>query len=660
MDILEKLIILAGAAKYDVSCSSSGSRRKNVSNQLGNAAPSGICHTYTEDGRCVSLLKILYTNFCVYDCAYCINRVSNDIPRAAFSINEVVDLTINFYRRNYIEGLFLSSGVLRNPDNTMELLIRVIRDLRIIHGFNGYIHLKALPGSSDRLIQEAGSYADRISVNIEIPSEINLQLLAPDKSYSAIYRPMEVINKGISENRSERKRFRSAPKFAPAGQSTQLIVGASPETDYEILGLAKGLYGDRGMKRVYYSAYVPINRSDPRLPALKEPALVRENRLYQADWLLRLYGYALEDILSPAYPELDLKMDPKLAYALRNPELFPVEINKVDYELLLRVPGIGLQSARRIVRARSQGKIRYEHLKKIGVVLKRARHFITCPGQPACAEPALPEAPDRPEELRKGKEQRFSLSFSSKTTFFYDCTFEGLLTAVYETFSRNIVPDYIRGKRPLEQTNLFDRGIEIETSSEKADIVWRKLRQLRGEKSSHLLYRAFLSGAESIEMAIFSFIRRAVDQRLRCTDQLDSVLQIEKMSRKVGREAHRMRGFVRFKKLKYGLYLALIAPQYDILPLIREHFERRYADQRWIVYDSRRHYGLYYDTKRTLEIRLATEGLEMDELLNSNERDYQKLWKHYFQHINIPARRNSKLHLQKLPRRYWQYLTEKQ
>ena len=660
MDIFEKLTILADAAKYDVSCSSSGSRRKNIDNQLGNAAPSGICHTYTEDGRCVSLLKILFTNFCVYDCSYCVNRVSNDIPRAAFTPGELVDLTINFYRRNYIEGLFISSGVLRNPDDTMEQLIRVMRDLRRHHGFNGYIHLKCLPGVSERLIQEAGSYADRLSINIEIPSESNLQLLAPDKSYSAIYRPMEVIREGISENRSERKKFSSAPKFTPAGQSTQLIVGASPESDYEILGLAKDLYRDKGLKRVYYSAYVPVNRSDSRLPALIEPPLVRENRLYQADWLLRLYGFSLEDILSPAYPELDLKIDPKLAYAIRNPELFPVNINAVDYELLLRVPGIGLQSARRIIRARRHGKIRYEHLKKIGVVLKRARHFITCPGQPTCAELALSTSLVQTEKRQKRNKQRCMLSFSSKTTFFYDGTFEGLLTAVFETFSRKIAPDSIRGNESAEQMNLFERGVEIETSSEKAERVWRKLKQSLGEKKRYRLYQAFLSGAENIEMSIYNYIKRAVDQRVQDTVQLDSVLQIEKMSRKVGREAHRMRGFVRFRKLKDSLYLAFIAPQYDVLSLIRGHFQRRYADQRWMIYDSLRHYGLYYDTKQTQEIRLQTESLEMDKLLNTDELDYQKLWKEYFQHINIPERRNPKLHLQKLPRRYWEYLTEKQ
>lgn len=660
MDIFEKLTILASAAKYDVSCASSGSRRENVGNQLGNAAPSGICHTYTEDGRCVSLLKILYTNFCIYDCLYCINRVSNDIPRAAFSPNELVDLTINFYRRNYIEGLFLSSGVMKSPDDTMERLIKVIRDLRKNHGFNGYIHLKAFPGTSDRLIQEAGRYADRLSVNIEIPSESNLQLLAPDKSYSTIYKPMEVIREGISENIDERRKFRSAPKFTPAGQSTQLIVGASPESDYEILGLAKDLYGDQRLKRVYYSAYVPVNPEDSCLPAVTEPPLVRENRLYQADWLLRLYGFDLEDILSPAYPDLDLKIDPKLAYALRNPELFPVDVNRADYELLLRIPGIGLQSARRIVRTRAHGSIRYEHLKKIGVVLKRARYFITCPGQPASAGPTLVENFDRHEELRQSSEQRVMLSFSTKTTFFYDCTFEGLLTAVYETFSRKILPDDIRGDKSVKQMNLFERGIEIETSIEKAERVWRKLRQTLGDKPSRSLYRAFLSDAENIEMSIYSHIKAAVGQRLQGADQLESVLQIEKMSRKVGREAHRMRGFVRFKKLKDGLYLALIAPQYDVLSLIRRHFERRYADQRWMIYDCCRHYGLYYDTKQTVEIRLQAESTEIDEVLHNDERDYQRLWKQYFQHINVPERRNSKLHLQKLPRRYWEYLTEKQ
>lgn len=376
--LLEKLNILGAAAKYDVSCSSSGSSRANNGQGIGNAVSCGICHSFTEDGRCISLLKILLTNNCMYDCAYCINRKSNDIKRATFSVSEVVDLTINFYRRNYIEGLFLSSGVVRNPDYTMERLAAIARDLRLIHKFNGYIHLKAIPGASKELIYEAGIYADRMSVNIEIPTEANLKLLAPDKNYDDTLRPMLQIKNNILESKEERKIFRSAPRFAPGGQSTQLIVGASPENDHQILSLASGLYDVQKLKRVYFSGYMPVNDYDKRLPALKGPPLVRENRLYQSDWLMRFYFFKADEIVNEKYPNLDLAIDPKLSYALRNLHLYPIDINKADYEMILRVPGIGVQSAKMIVMARRHSRLNSENLKKIGVVMKRAKYFITC------------------------------------------------------------------------------------------------------------------------------------------------------------------------------------------------------------------------------------------------------------------------------------------
>ena len=376
--LLEKLNILGNAAKYDVSCSSSGSNRANSGQGLGNAISAGICHSFTEDGRCISLLKVLLTNNCAYDCAYCINRKSNDIPRATFSVTEIVDLTINFYRRNYIEGLFLSSGVVRNPDYTMERLVRVAKDLRLVHKFNGYIHLKAIPGSSEALIADAGLYADRLSVNIEIPTEAHLKLLAPDKNFKDTYTPMLQIRNSITESKEERKSFRSAPKFAPGGQSTQLIIGASPESDHQILSLATSLYQEQQLKRVYYSGFLPVNAYDQRLPALKEPPLVRENRLYQSDWLMRFYFFKADEIVNPLHPNLDLDIDPKLSYALRNLHLYPIDINKADYEMILRVPGIGVQSARMIIQARRYSRLNFDNLKKIGVVLKRAKYFISC------------------------------------------------------------------------------------------------------------------------------------------------------------------------------------------------------------------------------------------------------------------------------------------
>jgi len=372
----EKLSILADAAKYDVSCASSGSQRKNTKDGLGNSNGMGICHTYTQDGRCVSLLKILLTNYCIFDCAYCVSRRSNDIRRAAFTVQEVVDLTINFYKRNYIEGLFLSSGIFKNADYTMERLVRIARKLRAEHKFNGYIHLKAIPGASDELIHEAGLYADRLSVNLEIPSETGLKKVAPEKDYASVYKPMNYLTRSIEGYREEKKHIRTTPKFAPGGQSTQMVIGATPENDLHVLQLANNLYKDQQLKRVYYSGYVPVSK-DNRLPVLQSPPLVRENRLYQADWLMRFYGFQFNELVDEQHPDLDLQVDPKLAYALRHPELFPVDVNTAAYEMILRIPGIGVKSAQKMVQARRFGKLRRDHLQKIGIVWKRAKYFIT-------------------------------------------------------------------------------------------------------------------------------------------------------------------------------------------------------------------------------------------------------------------------------------------
>ena len=376
--IITKLKTLAEAAKFDVSCASSGITRNNPGKNLGTAAGWGICHSFTEDGRCVSLLKIMLTNHCIYDCAYCANRKSNDIPRSTFSVSELVELTIEFYRRNYIEGLFLSSGIVRNADYTMERMVRVAKDLRLIHRYNGYIHLKSIPGASRELIAEAGTYADRLSCNIEMPSEKSLQLVAPEKNYQDVYRPMQYIQQGFLQSAEEKKKYRYAPRFAPAGQSTQMIIGGSPDDDQTILTLADSLYRRPAMKRVYYSGYIPVNTYDKRLPALTAPPLVRENRLYQADWLMRFYQFKVNEIVNETHPNLDLDIDPKLGWALRHPEFFPVNIQTADYELLLRVPGIGVKSAQLIVASRRHGRLTSEHLKKMGVVMKRARFFITC------------------------------------------------------------------------------------------------------------------------------------------------------------------------------------------------------------------------------------------------------------------------------------------
>ncbi|MEO6523153.1 MAG: putative DNA modification/repair radical SAM protein [Mucilaginibacter sp.] len=375
--IQEKLQILADAAKYDVSCASSGSKRKNENNGLGNAS-NGICHTYTEDGRCVSLLKILLTNHCIFDCAYCVSRKSNDIKRAAFTVQEVVDLTINFYRRNYIEGLFLSSGIFKDADFTMERLVRVAKKLRTEHNFNGYIHLKSIPGASDELMQEAGLYADRLSVNLEMPTEEGLKLLAPDKNRQDMIKPMGYLKNQLILHTEEKKLFKKAPMFAPAGQSTQMVIGATPENDHHILFTANHFYKSFNMKRVYYSGYVPIS-NDKRLPGLNTAVpMVRENRLYQADWLMRFYGFKVNEIVNDSVPHLDLDIDPKLSWAIRNMQLFPVDINKADLQVILRIPGIGVLSAQKIVKARLFSKLNWENLKQIGVAINRARYFITC------------------------------------------------------------------------------------------------------------------------------------------------------------------------------------------------------------------------------------------------------------------------------------------
>ncbi len=375
--IKEKLNILADAAKYDVSCSSSGSNRKNKDNGLGDTG-NGICHTYTEDGRCVSLLKILLTNHCIFDCAYCVTRKSNDIKRAAFKIQEVVDLTINFYRRNYIEGLFLSSGIFKSADYTMERLISVAKKLRVEENFNGYIHLKSIPGASDELMYEAGLYADRLSVNIEIPTISGLKLLAPDKKHEDFIKPMLKVKNEIIRYNEERKIIRSTAKYAPAGQSTQMIIGAAGESDKDIMYSATHFYKNYKMKRVYYSGYVPIS-TDSRLPSLgSEVPMLRENRLYQTDWLLRFYGFNVNEILDVNNPNLEMDIDPKLMWALRNLNDFPVDINKADSRMLARIPGIGIGSVHKIINARKYRNLNWEHIKKMGVALNRAKYFIIC------------------------------------------------------------------------------------------------------------------------------------------------------------------------------------------------------------------------------------------------------------------------------------------
>ena len=384
-DVRRKLTVLSDAAKYDASCASSGSKRARMDGGVGNGTGMGICHSYTPDGRCVSLLKVLLTNVCIYDCQYCVNRISSDVERATFSPAELVELTLDFYRRNYIEGLFLSSGVWRSPDATVERMVEVARLLREEHRFGGYIHLKVIPNASAELIERAGRYADRLSANIELPTERDLASLAPEKSIVDVDRSMNLIKNRSDEAVSERKKTRHAPRFAPAGQSTQMIVGATATTDGEVLHTTERLYKQHRLRRVYYSAYSPIPRADPRLPA-KPVGAVREHRLYQADWLLRFYGFSVAELLTPGQ-NLDVAVDPKTAWALQHREVFPVDVQRASREMLLRVPGMGVRSVDRILAARRQGRIRLADLQRLGVALKRARWFlVTADHNPALAQ----------------------------------------------------------------------------------------------------------------------------------------------------------------------------------------------------------------------------------------------------------------------------------
>ena len=381
MSLYEKLKILSDAAKYDVACTSSGVTRRGDGRGMGNCTAAGICHSFSGDGRCISLLKVLFTNECIYNCRYCVNRSDNDVPRASFTPQELCGLTMEFYRRNYIEGLFLSSGILKNPTYTMELIYETIRMLRQEHHFQGYIHVKAIPGADAGIVERLGYLADRMSVNLELPTAESLRRLAPNKTRSMILKPMRQIQNGVVNSREEMMLYRNAPRFVPAGQSTQMIIGATPETDYQIMSVAESLYQGFALKRVFYSAYVQVNE-DRELPALLQgPPLLREHRLYQADWLLRFYGFRASELFSEDKPNLDIRLDPKCDWAIHNHGLFPVEVNRAEYAMLLRVPGIGVKSAMRILKARRHGTVDFPDLKKMGVALKRASWFLTCRGK---------------------------------------------------------------------------------------------------------------------------------------------------------------------------------------------------------------------------------------------------------------------------------------
>jgi putative DNA modification/repair radical SAM protein len=410
----EKLVILGESARYDASCASSGSSRNSTPKGLGTTVRAGVCHSWTADGRCVSLLKVLQSSHCVFDCAYCAIRRSADVRRTVFTPEELSSLTASFYARNYIEGLFLSSGVFRNPDFTMELMIRTVRLLRQVHAFRGYIHMKIIPGASPDLVKQAGLWSDRLSANIELPSEPSLKRLAPEKSYRTILTPMRTVHQDILENRSERLRDNRIPAFSPAGQSTQMIVGASPDPDLQILRIASRLYSEMKLKRVYYSAFIPVN-SDPRLPSANRPVLLREHRLYQSDWLIRFYGFTVDELLDTDRPDLDERVDPKTDWALRHLDRFPVELNTADRETLLRVPGLGIRGVEKIIACRRHHRIRPEDLTKLRIATRRTRHFVTADGKfsgPRIgSETVLRELLEAPSTPRKQKDDGQLLLF---------------------------------------------------------------------------------------------------------------------------------------------------------------------------------------------------------------------------------------------------------
>ena len=488
--------------------------------------------------------------------------------------------------------------------------------------------------------------------------------MTKNKTYASVLEPMGVIQEAIAETRDSRKRLRHVPPFAPAGQSTQLIVGASPESDFDILELADRLYRRQTLKRVYYSAYVPVGQIGSGLPNIAEPPLRRENRLYQADWLMRLYGFSIAEVISAESPYLDLKIDPKQTFAMRHPALFPIDINAADRELILRVPGIGLKSANRIVNLRRRGRIRFEHLKQMGVVVSRAQSYIRCEGLPTGQwqgtslrhRSQIPETPQRQRSLNAGPTRNTSLVFVT------DGTFEGLLTAIFDAYTAERPPEAVESSGS-DQMRFFESRVTIPNDPTKSERVWKGLKRHLGMNRRQKLFDAYLSGNPGVETMIYRFVRDAIPGRnaRRPEAHLASHIQIEKLCMKVRREAHRMKGFIRFRQTGEYRYLALVAPRYDVLPLIRRHFESRFADQTWIIYDTSRNYGLCYDRHKTRELWLDITDLKApgnDDV--GDEQLCQTLWQRYYAAVNISSRNNPKLHLRQLPRRYWRYLPEKQ
>lgn len=652
MDTLEKLKILTDAAKYDVSCSSSGSSRKNSSKGLGNGHLAGICHSWSEDGRCISLLKILFTNKCIYDCEYCINRSSNVTKRAEFSPREVADLTINFYKRNYIEGLFLSSGVIKNPNYTMELLIKTADILRNEYHYNGYIHMKSIPGADSDLVKKMGLLVDRMSVNVELPLEKSLKILAPQKSIKAIESSMDFANKKIVQRKNEIKLYKHTPKFLPAGQTTQMIIGADEESDFDIVSRAENLYDDYSLKRVFYSAFVPVVKSEFTKDIKKAP-LLREHRLYQADWLLRFYGFKSSDLLNEKNKNFDLRIDPKTDWAINNISKFPMEINKASFYDLIKIPGIGIISARKIVNARKYRKLEYWHLKALNISVKKARNFITVNGKYQGLK--FNSQKDLKERMSLSDPKSFEqLSFFgwNMKIIVYDGTFEGFLTVIFTQY-KEIFKIKIESEK--DQISFLDQKY-IKTNFEKAKRVEDSIKKNISEEFYYDIKIAFKSDYKNKDTIIARLIKLSFLKGEKITESTNKyAIAFNKMVKNYGREAHAFMGLLRFKEIQEGFLFAKYESHNDILEDLSRHFLQRMPKEKFVIYDKNKNKAFVsiYGNFEVVEI------LNLDIKESKKEEFFQNLWIGFYDAIAIKERKNKKLMIENMPKKYWKYLPEK-
>lgn len=652
MDTLEKLKILTDAAKYDVSCSSSGSSRKNSSKGLGNGHLAGICHSWSEDGRCISLLKILFTNKCIYDCEYCINRSSNVTKRAEFSPREVADLTINFYKRNYIEGLFLSSGVIKNPNYTMELLIKTADILRNEYHYNGYIHMKSIPGADSDLVKKMGLLVDRMSVNVELPLEKSLKILAPQKSIKAIESSMDFANKKIVQRKNEIKLYKHTPKFLPAGQTTQMIIGADEESDFDIVSRAENLYDDYSLKRVFYSAFVPVVKSEFTKDIKKAP-LLREHRLYQADWLLRFYGFKSSDLLNEKNKNFDLRIDPKTDWAINNISKFPMEINKASFYDLIKIPGIGITSARKIVNARKYRKLEYWHLKALNISVKKARNFITVNGKYQGLK--VKDQKDLKERMSLSDPKSFEqLSFFgwNMKIIVYDGTFEGFLTVIFTSYTEIFK---VKIESEKDQISFLDQKY-IKTNFEKAKRVEDSIKKNISKEFYYDIKIAFKSDYKNKDTIIARLIKLSFlkgEKIIKSTNKY--AIAFNKMVKNYSREAHAFKGLLRFKEIQEGFLFAKYESHNDILEDLSRHFLQRMPKEKFVIYDKNRNKAFVsiYGNFEVVEI------LNLDIKESKKEEFFQNLWIGFYDAIAIKERKNKKLMIENMPKKYWKYLPEK-